>query len=312
MQQRIRSESGQVIPLVLLVVLVGLLGIAALVIDVGAWLGASRKAQGAADAAALAAAQDLPASMSAAANDAVAYATTNGVTLDGTVAFTTTAQPNDTVTVAVKQTAPVFFARILGISSVTVHGRAVAQVAAASDVDGTGATDGTGRPIPLVVAESSVPPACGCAFGQPVTLVYGPDNPVAGGQFGLVDFSNSGGSTSPGTIGSWISQGYPTDLGTGMYQGITGNKTVPPGVSGPMQQLAQARPTVLLPVYLGTNGASGGQMAYMIVGWQPFKLASYSPNGSATTVTGSFVRLDVPTDGPPAQYFGAGKVRLTG
>lgn len=308
-QQRIRSESGQVIPLVVLVALVGLLGIAALAIDVGAWLGASRKAQGAADAAALAAAQDLPASTSTAASNAAAYATRNGVTLDGAVRFGGVAQPNDTVTVAVKQPAPVFFARILGIESVTVGGRATAQAVGASSVPGVPRTpSGDGKPIPFAVSAAKVPPACGCSYGEQVSLYFGPAYAVASGQFGLVDIvPGSTGNASPPTIGGWIANGVDATLPVGSYAGITGNKMMSSQVRNPLQTLANSGRIVLLPVY---SGLSGG--VYTVVGWAAFRLTGYGPAGNVTTFTGSFVRFKLPVSGPPAQYFGVGKVKLTG
>jgi hypothetical protein len=299
---RPRSESGQVIPLFVLLLLAVLLGIAVLVLDVGAWLGASRRAQSVADAAALAAAQDLPWSPAQATTDAAAYAATNGGSLDGA-----TVQPSDTVTVAATVSAPIFFAGIFGITSVTARGHATAQVNGVACVPGQPGSGPTKEPIPLVVSSASAPPAV--PFGQQTTLGYGPSYPVGAGQFGLIDFSNSGNGVSPGTIGSWITNGYPGTICAGTLPGISGNKTVPPGVSGPMQALAQSTPTILLPVY--SDGASGGNGSYTIVGWAAFDLTSWSAGGSVTTMTGSFRRLIVPVTGGTASYFGVGTLQLT-
>jgi hypothetical protein len=309
---RLRSESGQVIPFVGVVLLATLLGVCALAIDMGVWYKTSRHAQGVADAAALAAVQDLPGDPAAAQADAVAYAQANGGTVDGAPAVTTTDAPDDTISVRAVEQAPAFFARVFGIDSATVHAIASAQVSAASIIKQEDeSADGTGRPLPLVISVDSAPsPGCNC-LDEPVTLTYGPSAAIAGGEFGLLDFANANGGTPPQTVGDWIANGYPGDLGPGDYQGVTGNKTVPPAVDGAMQELAAIHPTVVLPVYSGTNGASGGQTIYTIVGWAAFKIDSWDASGSTTTLRGSFQTLHTESTGPTTKYFGVGSVRLT-
>lgn len=313
MIDRLRSESGQVIPFVGIVLLATLLGVCALAIDAGIWFKASRQAQNVADAAALAAVQDLPNDPAAAVTDAKAYATANTGTLEGTPSVTTTDWPNDTITVRAAETRPSYFARFLGMQGQTVHATAVAQVSAASTVNGTGYdTNGTGQPLPFVVSTASVPPACGCGFNQPITLQFGPGSTTAigSGQFGTLDFANSQGGTPPGTIASWITNGYPAPLAIGVY-GVSGNKTVPTSVDSAMTNLTAKHPTVLLPVYSGTSSGGGGNMQYSVVGWIPFKISAWSSSGNLTTLSGSFQHLSVHHAGPPAQYFGAGYIRLT-
>src|SRR5207302_5945438 len=107
-----RSEAGQafLLPILSLVVL---LGMAAMVIDVGSWYRARRHAQAVVDAAALAAAQALPADTPAATNLAIQYAQENGTTIsDSNVSFSDSIMPHDTVTVQMQEREPSFFAKV--------------------------------------------------------------------------------------------------------------------------------------------------------------------------------------------------------
>jgi Putative Tad-like Flp pilus-assembly len=307
--ERLRSESGQVIPFVGIVLLAMLLGMCALAIDAGVWFKASRDAQNVADAAAIAAVQDLPANPAAAQADATAYASQNDGTLDGDPSITTTASTDDTVSVRATKTAPAIFARIFGIDSETVHATASAQVSGICRVNGHGISpDGTGQPLPVVVSKGTV---LSTPLNQATTLYYGSADPVAGGQFGLIDFANSGGGTSPGTVGDWVTNGYNGTIACGSIQGITGNKFNSPQVNDPMSARAASGKVFLLPVYDGTNGSSGGQMAYNIVGWAAFRPTSFAASGSTTTLQGSFVRLLTAPRGQVGQFFGVGQIKLT-
>lgn len=121
------NQRGQslVLSLVFLTVLVGM---AALVVDVGSWYRADRKLQANADAAALAAAQELPANRAEAEATALAYAATNDGGLDAkNVKFRTTVVPHDTVEVTTDRPSPGFFAQLFGRSSVDVRATAAAR-----------------------------------------------------------------------------------------------------------------------------------------------------------------------------------------
>jgi hypothetical protein len=308
---RLRSESGQVVPFVGIILLGTLLAICALAIDMGVWFKASRHAQGVADAAALAAVQDLP-DIGAAKSAATDYARTNGGTLESDPTISTTDDPNDTITVTATETAPAIFARVLGIESETVHATATAQVDAASIIqqNDVGA-DGTGRPLPFAVPKSKAPtPGCDC-FGEPITFCFGPQCAVSGGQFGTVSLDNDKGGLPPSTVADWITNGYPGDLGPGLYYGVPGNKAAPPAVSGAMAALAARHPTILLPVYDYTTGASGANMQYHVVGWAAFKIDSWDGGGPEQYINGSFQTLQTKTHGKNSEYFGVGHVKLT-
>ena len=96
-----RSDRGQATVLTL-VFLVVLLGMAALVLDIGSWYRADRATQSTADAAALAGAQALPSNPGNANTLALQYVTKNGGGTP-TVSLSTKYLTNDTVKVNVSQ-----------------------------------------------------------------------------------------------------------------------------------------------------------------------------------------------------------------
>jgi Flp pilus assembly protein TadG len=123
--RRWRGQRGQVLVLTA-VGMVAMCGVAGFAIDVGTWYQAHRKQQAIADAAALAAAGDLPASTSQASSDAQTYAARNGGTASS-ISYSTEYLPNDTITVQAQVTAPTFFLKALGIGSAKVKATAVAR-----------------------------------------------------------------------------------------------------------------------------------------------------------------------------------------
>jgi Flp pilus assembly protein TadG len=120
-----RQEGGQVLAFAA-IAMTSIIGFCAFVIDVGSWYQVSRQAQAAADAGATAAANDLPGNASQARTDATTYVNKN---IAG--ATTTTATPYNSdssqVMVTVTKSAPTYFAKIFGLSSVTVTKSAVAK-----------------------------------------------------------------------------------------------------------------------------------------------------------------------------------------
>lgn len=121
-----RSERGQILAM-MVVSVVALIGMGALVLDVGAAYRGQRKAQSAADGSALAAAQLLPGSTGLATNASQAVATKNMP--DGTVglSFTSTYIANDTAVTRADTTTPAFLSKIFGFSifNETAYARAI-------------------------------------------------------------------------------------------------------------------------------------------------------------------------------------------
>src|SRR5438477_10854811 len=107
---RIRNDNGQA-TVITVVFLVVLLGMAALVLDIGSWYRADRSTQSTADAAALAGAQALPSSATNANTLSLQYVTKNG---GGTpaVTFSTKYLTNDTVKVNVTKPAKGVFTKL--------------------------------------------------------------------------------------------------------------------------------------------------------------------------------------------------------
>jgi Putative Flp pilus-assembly TadE/G-like len=120
------------------VCLIAFLGLAALAIDLGSFFQQQRQAQSAADAAALAGAQELPTSTVAATSQAQSYVTQNlpGSNTPGITYNSTSSQ----ITVTVSKQVPSFFGQTLGLTSANVSARAVAGVKGAPSCSAPGST----------------------------------------------------------------------------------------------------------------------------------------------------------------------------
>jgi Flp pilus assembly protein TadG len=178
LERRAADQSGVVLALVA-IMMVSFLGMVALAIDLGSYWQAQRQAQAAADAGALAGAQDLAAVPGSAGADATTYAQTNvpGATVNADTASTT-----NVITVKVSSPTPVFFGRFLNLFSQNVSARAVA-----------GRTAGTSCSSP--VAGSS---ACDAIFAKDSTCTDTGIS-ITGGGVDLTGGIQSNGSAS--TVG---------------------------------------------------------------------------------------------------------------
>lgn len=267
LKRRLADESGQAIIFTMLFLVV-LLGAAALTIDVGGWYRQSRQAQAAADAAALAGAQALPADPSQAVTLAQQYGAANGGgTLSASVS--TGLETDDTITVHVAQPAPLFFARVLDIGSVTAAADAAARAGVPSEVNSLS---------PIAVKTTSVAP-----FGRPVTLSISKNG--APGSFDIVDLN--GGNNASTQIADWINNGYNGYLGLGTYPSDPGNN-----LSSQTQAALSNRlgTNILLPVYSSLT-MNGGNAVYTIVGWAAFHLDSFTIHPK-NSISGWFVSVE--------------------
>lgn len=123
------SQRGQTLPL-LVIFLVSLLGMCALAIDVGSWYQGKRATQNSADASALAGAAYLGAGWSSAQTHAASEFARNKATGDtATYTQTTKFVANDTIQVTVTRSAPTFFARLFGKTSVSLVSTSKATMA---------------------------------------------------------------------------------------------------------------------------------------------------------------------------------------
>ena len=125
---RFDNQRGQSMVLTLVFV-IALMAMATAVLDVGSWYRTHRHTQATADAAALAAAQELPEFTADAVTTAVDYGDRNegGVTSQD-VEFSNSVVANDTVKVTARKNAPGFLSRLFGIDSLTARASAKARV----------------------------------------------------------------------------------------------------------------------------------------------------------------------------------------
>lgn len=170
----LRDEKGAAAVIVALMITV-LLGLAALVIDVGYLYEIRRQLQSAADAAALAACQEMvlkasdPNVMALSADVAQEYATRKNTAENANPTIDLT---DRSVTVTTSRKANLFFAKVFGTSEKTVHATAKAKVAYLV---------GTKKMIPLGIPV----PSAGFSYEQPYTLFIGNGPGVTGNHYGL-------------------------------------------------------------------------------------------------------------------------------
>jgi Flp pilus assembly protein TadG len=272
---KLRDESGQTIVFTMLA-LVGVLGMTALVLDVGSWFRAQRDAQATADASALAGAQWLPDGPTAA-SGALTYAGKNGGGVAGAnITITSTSSPSDTITVQASRPATSFFAQVLGVNSFTVHGNAKATAELAAQAQYV---------APMVVSKDHpLLAGAGCpCFGQATDLPFDPMG--APGAFGMLDLSGGGGGVGSSTEAAWITTGFNQYLGLGGYDSDPGAKFSSAQVQN---ALAGRIGTVLLFPVFSTLTGTGSNAVYTIIGWVGFYLTGYNVQGNGATLHGHF------------------------
>jgi len=272
----VRSQRGQATVLTL-VFITALLGMAALVLDVGSWFRAQRETQSAADAAALAAAQALPESPGQAGALAASYVQKNGAGT-ATVTFSTKNFANDTVKVHVARDSPGVFAKLFGVDSVSVGANAVAR-------SGGLASARYAAPIAVDVKH----PLLACKplpCNDPTELDL---EKVGPGAFRLLNIDGSRGGTGQKILAGWMLSGYDG------YMPVNRNYFSDSGAkfnSSDMKAALDLRigDEVLFPVYDKVTGG-GSNLEYHVIGWVGFIVSSFSGNGSKGIVRGSFVRV---------------------
>lgn len=292
-----RSDRGQATVL-MLVFLVVLLGMAALVLDIGSWYRADRATQSAADAAALAGAQSLPTDPGNANTLALQYLAKNGGGTP-TVNVQTGVATNDTIKVNVSRPAKGFFTKLFGVSSVTVGSHASARASLMDDAKYV-------APIGVNVLNPKLKgtPICPCMGpSQPTTLPLGKTG--APGSFDLINIDNSHGGTGPSTLADWILRGFQGYLPLGQYFSDSGAKWNSSEIDA---ALTSRLGTVLLfPVYDKLVG-TGSNAQYHIIAWVGFHLTSFAASGSSGSITGWFT--SVTWDGIPSTRSDGGQPDL--
>jgi hypothetical protein len=317
---KIMNQRGQsmVLSLVFLTVL---LGMSALVLDVGSWYRAHRSAQSTADASALAAAQALPdtAQASALADEYAGKNVSAGETPNLQVTFSQQGSETDTVQVTYTKPHPGFFSKLFGLNSVDVKGRATARAWNVSQARGV-APITVNYKHPLLHCTRSTNPTCSPDFGptNPTTLtledIHDPGGKDAAGAFGLINLNqNDDGNIGAGVLAEWLLNGYPDYLPVGNYNSApSANFNNNQFTSALDQQIGDE---LLFPVYRLLRGP-GSNAVYQVIGWVGFVITSYSWSGSEGTINGYFSRYvadGIPADqgGGGAEGLGVHKIELT-
>jgi Flp pilus assembly protein TadG len=288
-----RNDHGQATVLTL-VFLVVLLGMAALVLDIGSWYRADRDAQSTADAAALAGAQALPVT-SEANSLASSYATKNGGIGSGSIGFSSRNTTNDTITVKVQRSAPGFFSKIFSLNSVNVGATAVARSSGVSQVKYVAPITVHYKHPMLNCTGPSSHPTCNPNFGPayPTTLnledLHQRGGGSGAGAFGLLNlnYGDPSGNIGAETLAEWLLSGYQDYLPLGNYFSA-------PSANFNNSQFQSALDAVLgkevlFPVYRLLTGP-GSNAKYDIIGWVGFVITSYNASGSNGTIKGYFTR----------------------
>jgi Putative Flp pilus-assembly TadE/G-like len=299
--KRLTDQTGQALVLSALFLTV-LLGMAAVSVDVGSWYHADRQAQAAADASALAAAQELPYDSVTSESHAKEYATKNGGGLKSVAFSGPGTGGDDTVTVEIEREAPGFFSQVLGVSAVTVNAKAAARAAPL----------GKARWVaPIVVSEKHPKLVCGLACFGPAhdtTLNYQHLKDVGttdgSGSFGFLNLdvtATTGVGTS--TLGEWIQHGFDGLLEPDTYNTSTGNPFSSSHVNDSLQNRLGTE--LLFPIYRKITG-SGSNAKYEIVGFVGFYLTGIDVHGSNEKLFGYFTQVvwdGVESEtGPPVDY----------
>jgi len=266
--KRAQDERGQSVVVVVLFMTV-ILGMAAVVIDVGTWYRADRAVQSAADAAALGGAHALPGSPGQAQLLALEYADKNGGGIDpDDIQITSTVLTNDTITVTGQRPSAAFFARIFGVDSATVEARAKARTGNPSSARWA-APIGVDKLHPKLSGGG-----CPC-FNQWTSVdMY----KVGPGAFRLLNLDDSYGGSGTQIVGNWIERGYEGFMPVNNW--YYSNPGIKPNSSNVTSALdARLDDVLLFPVY-GETQAQGAGFEYRVVGWVGFHLDSYVIQGS--------------------------------
>jgi Flp pilus assembly protein TadG len=275
---RVRNESGQAVVFVV-VALSTLVAMVSLVVDGGSWVRTQRQVQTAADAAALAGAQDIP-NQATAQTSAINYAQQNFAGIAApTVTFPSAGEID---VVAEKPVSGI----ILSALNATARAHARAQVSVPLFMKNV-------APVAVknTVACAVTNPGC---YGQTVTLTFD-ESQVASSTIGLINLScHSTDSTACGSssgiggsqLKDWIDNGYHDALPANQWYGVKTGETVGPVKQGFTDKVGVP---LFFPVFDQTAN-SGSNYFFHIIGWAAFVI---DPNGivwgpQGRTLTGHF------------------------
>jgi hypothetical protein len=277
-----RNQRGQAFVTTVLMI-TALLGLTALVLDVGSWFRAHRQLQATADAAALAGAQQLPQNPGSASSLAKDYAAKNTSGLKGvTVTLSQTYVPDDTIRVHVAKPAEGFFSKVFGIDSVDEGAGATARTAGMKSA----------LYVAPIVVNQQHPMLNSCGgpcYGPGYQTTIPVSQTGAAGAFGLVNLDpQSGGTSGASTLAGWIRDGFDKYLDIGAYASDPGVKFNSNGIQDAMT--TRIGTEMLFPVYDTLTG-QGANAQYHIIGWVGFFITGVDAQGNSGNVSGYFTRV---------------------
>ena len=304
----LKSQRGQSMVLTL-VFLTVLLGMAAAVVDVGAWYRAHRQTQSTADATALAGAQELPDSATSK-TLALDYAGRNGGGVTSSdVTFTSEREANDTIHVTARKTVPGLFTKLLGISTVTARSVAAARTSPMTSAKWV-APIGVDYTHDKLHCNTAL--VCNPEFGVDTSLDLIKTGP---GAFRLINIDGSHGGTGPGTLADWIQNGLDSYMDTNKwYYSDPGAKFNSSQVKSALDARMGTGKELLFPIYNDVRG-NGAGFDYHVVGWVGFTLTGYTIQGSKNNkLFGQFTEIiweGIQSEHGGEPDFGARSVELT-
>ncbi len=296
-----KDESGQAIVL-MTVALAAVMGMCALVLDVGAWYRQHRHQQAVADASALAGAQALPENPSSAVSLANSYASANNGSL-ATVGVSQLVRPNDKITVTTNTSHPGFFSGVLGINAVSVKTRAAA-------IAGPPAAAAYVSPITV---DDNPQVLCGpSCFGASVYLGFNHSGSYPGiwTEAGVSNLDGSG-TPSSSAVAGWLTNTYAGPVTLKSYPGFAPAMFNSPEVQAALKALIGKS----IIVFVHSSGGPKGTGPYAEIGWASFVIQSVGvrPDGISGFMTGYFSTATVrgtPSTDPSARYFGVKAISL--
>ena len=273
---RFQNQRGQSMVLTL-VFMIALMAMATAVLDVGSWYRTHRHTQATADAAALAAAQELPEFPADAATTAVDYGNQNGGGVQSQdVELSSSVVANDTVKVTARKNAPGFLSRLFGIDSLTARAAAKAR-------SGTLGSARYAAPIGVDILHPDLQckPTC---FGHPTTLEL---SKVGPGSFRIINIDGSRGGQSSATLGDWIRGGLDANMPLAWYWGDPGSSFNSSHVRSALDDRMNTE--ILLPIFRHVKGG-GTNFQYEVIGWVGWHLTGYTISGKGK-LDGWFTRV---------------------
>ncbi len=284
--QPLTDDSGISMPLVAMAMTM-MLGMSALVIDLGNGWRTRRAIIPATDAAALAAAQDYVNGIDGCAAVATTYLVNNeaAATLDGCTKVDYSSD-RGRVTVTASHNVETWFAPVLGIGDYTVSSASTATWGPPLAATGL-------RPIGLCLDGSAVlQAAIASATASTITITYDKDQPntcgggTIPGNWGTIDFD--GGANSNSDTKDWINNGYPDSVffdnhpvtscvsEPHCYEGDTGAIA---GIQGELTALMNSGVFFSLPVFNFAENP-GGNAQFHLAGVVRVQLVDFKVNGA--------------------------------